>query len=570
MIKGFADLHNHQFAYLGFGGRAFHGRAFGPQAQALPWCDFFPPGFPPGTPGRIPVHGPGGMGDVIGNTLKSSYGSSILGHKVGGYPQFDGWPRWDSISHQAVFEDWLWRAVYGGLRLMVVLAVNSEFMCGLANRSLSCNDMEAVDRQLAAAKEMEAYVDQKHGGPGKGWYRIVYTPRQAREVIEAGKLAVVLGIEVDYLFNCRTEGALTEDQLRQQLDKYFGLGVRHIFPIHFSNNGFGGTAFQNPLQRGFVAENPTHLWNGTAAVFSPLHPLGMPVVSPLNPLGTLSAYAVQTEDGKPYGYEYRTGRRSVQGLTNLGKALIREMMARGMTFDVDHMSARSKADTLDICEAADYPVVSSHTGFVEICRGGKRHEGQLLPAEVERIRRLGGIVAIIAHQGTLEEIATWQGPGQTVIPHTCGNTSNTVVQAYLYAVSKMRGSPVALGTDFNGFAGLPGPRYGNEACPGGSKGASGAQLSYPFTAAATGRLMNQSAFNQRIFNFNDDGLAHVGMLPDLIADFQAMGLSQTEVDPLLNSAEGYVSLWEKAWRRSGRGSVALESASLLLLSDRGN
>jgi microsomal dipeptidase-like Zn-dependent dipeptidase len=119
---------------------------------------------------------------------------------------------------------------------------------------LSCNDMEAADRQLAAAKEMEAYIDRKSGGPGQGWYRIVYTPRQAREVIEAGKLAVVLGIEVDYLFNCRKEGDLTEDQLRQQLDKYYALGVRHIFPIHFANNGFGGTGFQNSAERAVDSE----------------------------------------------------------------------------------------------------------------------------------------------------------------------------------------------------------------------------------------------------------------------------------------------------------------------------
>jgi microsomal dipeptidase-like Zn-dependent dipeptidase len=401
---------------------------------------------------------------------------------------------------------------------------------------------------------MEAHVDQKWGGPGKGWYRIVRSPREAREVINQGKLAVVLGIEVDYLFNCRTAGALSADQLRQQLDKYYALGVRHLFPIHFADNGFGGTAFQNATERGYVAEYPAHPYNSSNTI-----------ASPLNPVPTLGFYPVWTEDASAFGYEYRTGRRNVRGLTNLGKTLIREMIARGMTFDVDHMSARSKADTLAICEAADYPVLSGHTGFVEICRGGKRHEGQLLPEEVERIRKLGGMVAIIAHQGTQEEIITWQGPGQPVIPHTCGNTSNTVVQAYLYAVSKMQGSPVAFGTDLNGFAGLPGPRYGREACPGGRTAEPAGQVSYPFTAAASGRSMNRSVVGQKTFDFNVEGLAHVGMLPDLIADFEAMGLRQADLDPLLNSADGYVTMWEKAWRRAGRSSGALESISLLLL-----
>ena len=134
---GFADIHNHQFSYLGFGGKIFHGRAFGEISQALPHCDV--------------DHGPGGVGDIMGNVLKGTYSGYSPGHLVGGYPQFDGWPRWDSVSHQAVYEDWLYRAVQGGLRLMVMFAVNNEYMCGKANTSLSCNDMEAVDRQLAAA-----------------------------------------------------------------------------------------------------------------------------------------------------------------------------------------------------------------------------------------------------------------------------------------------------------------------------------------------------------------------------------------------------------------------------------
>src|ERR1700730_2192576 len=341
MAKGLADIHNHQFANLGFGGLSFHGRAFGELEQALPWC--------------TPAHGAGGVGDLIGNLMKSIYGSPSLGHSVGGYPDFDGWPRWDSVTHQSVYEDWLYLAVQGGLRLMVMLAVNNQFLCGMSRSVLSCNDMEAVDRQIAGAKEMEAHIDEKSNGPGRGWYRIVYTPYEARQVIEEGKLAVVLGIEVDYLFNCHSEGELTEDALRQQLDKYYALGVRHIFPIHFGDNGFGGTAFQNQLQLGFDLQNP-----GLSA------PGG-----PLNPAGTLGAYAVSVEDGRAAGYESRVGRRNVRGLTSLGKTLIREMIARGMIIDVDHMSARSKADVFVICEAAHYPVVSGHAGFVEISHGTK-------------------------------------------------------------------------------------------------------------------------------------------------------------------------------------------------------
>jgi microsomal dipeptidase-like Zn-dependent dipeptidase len=531
-VTGFADIHTHQFAYLGFGGLAFHGRAFGELSEALPWCDYLPGTVPP-----FPRHGPGGSLDFIGNLLKSLYGSSIAGHRVGGYPAFDGWPRWDSVTHQSMYEDWLYRGLEGGLRLIVVLAVNSEFLCSRVYRTLCCNDMEAVDRQLAAAREMEAYIDDKNGGPGRGWYRIVSSPAEARATITAGKLAVILGIEVDYLFGSQAD--LTADHVRRELDKYFELGVRHIFPIHFGDNAFGGTAFQNGL-----------VWDAG-------HPSG-----PVNPPPTVPAYVINTEDASSAGYEYRTGRRNIRGLTELGRLLIAEMIARGMIIDVDHMSARCKADVFDMCEATNYPVVSSHAGFVEICRGDKRHEGQLLPEEVERIRKLGGMIAPIVHQGDLDQIAAWEGPGQTFVPHTCGNTSNTVIQAYQYAVSKMHGAAVALGSDFNGFAGLPGPRFGPDACPGGLGDPPPSNpLVYPFKAAATGAELERSVVADRVFDINVDGLAHIGMLPDLVGEFEAQGLRPDELRPLLRSAEGYVRVWELALRR-GLGSAA--QLSLLL------
>src|SRR5690349_11149284 len=113
MPNGFADLHNHQMGQLAFGGRVIWGGAYGDEATELTWCR--------------DAHGLGGAGDIVGNVVRVMYGSpvgAILGHKEGGYPQFDGWPRWDSVTHQSVFEDWLKRAVDGGLRLMVMLAVN--------------------------------------------------------------------------------------------------------------------------------------------------------------------------------------------------------------------------------------------------------------------------------------------------------------------------------------------------------------------------------------------------------------------------------------------------------------
>jgi hypothetical protein len=100
MVQGFADIHNHQFAYLGFGGLAFHGEAYGEIHKALSWCDYVQDSFPP-----IAIHGPAGTLDFIGNMIKGIYsGNFAPGHHVGGDPAFDGWPRWDSVTHQSVYE----------------------------------------------------------------------------------------------------------------------------------------------------------------------------------------------------------------------------------------------------------------------------------------------------------------------------------------------------------------------------------------------------------------------------------------------------------------------------------
>jgi microsomal dipeptidase-like Zn-dependent dipeptidase len=525
MVMGFADLHNHQFAEWAFGGKLFWGQAYGPPKEVLGWC--------------TPAHGVAGMGDVLTDIMRAALmGRSFLGHLEGGWPQFDGWPRWDSMSHQTVHEDWLKRAVDGGLRLMVMLAVNSEHVANNVERrpGRSKNDMEAVDLQLQAARDMEAYVDHKHRGPGTGWYRIVETPQQAASVMNEGKLAVVLGIEVDYLFNAYSHGNLSEAAMVAELNKYYGLGVRHIFPIHFDNNGFGGASFDKaPLQNGQLERLQAARSGGELSkLFSP--------------------YPFVTEDGSSHGYTARDGRVNTLGLTDLERALIHEAMTRGMIIEVDHMSRKSRTEVLDICEKANYPVCSGHTGFVDISFGEKRHEGNLTGDEVDRIRDLGGLVSVIPLQGHLDQIDTFRN-GSTTVEHIIGATSNTLVQAYLYAVTKMQGYPVALGTDFNGFAGVPRPRFPTDrewlegAVDADRNGPQSTNpVIYPFPNPVTGAPMPAQETGRRTWDINTDGLAHVGLLPDLIADFRAQGLTDADLAPLLGSADGYVRMWEKACR----------------------
>jgi microsomal dipeptidase-like Zn-dependent dipeptidase len=557
-IWGYADLHNHQFANLGFGGLMLSGKPFDPGGieMALPHCDF-----KNGNPTDW-IHGPGGIGDLIGVATEQG-----TGHLVGGYPEFDGWPRWNSTTHQQVYVDWLKRAKDGGLRLMVMLSVNNEVLCSLVKRApgRGCGDMEAVDLQLAGAKALEAYVDQLSGGPGRGWYRIVRSPQEARDAIAKGQLAVVLGIEVDNLFGCRVGASCDDAYLRGQLQKYYELGVRHAFPIHLTNNAFGGAAvyddtfnWLNAVLTGSFFEVEGCTSRGVQFKFSKssmaIDAFGILFKNTYSKLPALPTYPNQ-------------GQCNTRGLTDRGKFLVREMMKRHMVIDVDHMSGKAFEDTLNIAEEPQnrYPLASGHTGIMEVSVGNKRSEYQKNLNQIGRIRNLGGLVAIIPHQGETagssptDGIASWPNPA---VRNDCSNSSKTFAQAYQFAVMAMGGrteAAVAFGTDFNGLAKEPGPRFGDpqlgiEACPGGIAAEKSAQLDmsisrpvdYPFTLPGMPTLPKLQSRN-KVFDINRDGLAHIGLLPDFIQDLRRIRLTDEELSPLFRSAEAYITMWEKTY-----------------------
>ena len=47
------------------------------------------------------------------------------------------------------------------------------------------------------------------------------------------------------------------------------------------------------------------------------------------------------------------------------------------------------------------------------------------------------------------------------------------------------------------------------------------------------------------FDFNIDGLAHYGLLPDFIQDLKNIGLTYSALTPLMNSAGGFINMWKK-------------------------
>jgi microsomal dipeptidase-like Zn-dependent dipeptidase len=243
------------------------------------------------------------------------------------------------------------------------------------------------------------------------------------------------------------------------------------------------------------------------------------------------------------------------------------MMDKGMLVDMEHMSDRSVDQTLVIAEQRGAPVMLSHAWFrdLKLPRHAVRHsrlpdklwneqkaEMHRSADTLRRVSALGGVVGVITNQGMVAVPATEPQP----VANDCDTSAKSFAQAYLYAVAHM-GTGVGLGTDFNGLDGQAAPRFGPDACGGkdvepatqtvqARRQIEEAECVQYENATINGVRLDRSVAGHRVFDFNCDGLAQYGMLPDLIADLRAVGVPAEKLDVLFHSAEAYVEMWEKA------------------------
>ena len=103
------------------------------------------------------------------------------------------------------------------------------------------------------------------------------------------------------------------------------------------------------------------------------------------------------------------------------------------------------------------------------------------------------------------------------VPFDCGNSDESWAQVYLYATDHMNGGAVGIGSDFNGLAGEPAPRFGPDACDGDRSDPynPAAGISYPLTPFGGGAPFGQLHIGTRTFDYNNDGLANIGLYPGL-------------------------------------------------------
>lgn len=179
--------------------------------------------------------------------VKGSFTAAVgaLGGDMGDHKSHMG-PLHDSNSHARYSTEWIKAAAQDSgdakLKLMVAFAVESEAMCeqlyyankgngGPGGDGYACSHgdtVKSMDRQIDALKDWAK--------ANASWMEIAYSAADARRIINAGKLAIVLGVESDYAFGAEDR---TFDPVNR-LNHYYDSGVRTFYLAHKVSSRLAG------------------------------------------------------------------------------------------------------------------------------------------------------------------------------------------------------------------------------------------------------------------------------------------------------------------------------------------
>ncbi|WP_182524899.1 hypothetical protein [Nocardioides dongkuii] len=508
-VRGYVDAHTHGMAFEFLGGGAHCGKPWDRYGVAYALVD-------------CPDHTTtGGYGALLESLL-----SGEANHDPVGWPTFKDWPAPESLTHEGTYYRWLERAWRGGQRIFVNLLVENNQLCMLypVKKSLeyaACDDMVSVRRQARDMYEMQDYIDAQFGGPGKGFYRIVTSPWQARRVVNAGKMAVVMGIETSVPFGCTVKLDVPQcstAEIDRQLDAVHKMGVRQMELVNKFDNALSGVAgdtgaigpvvnLGNFLETGSFwdmkhcepADGESHDNNQAAipdisagqqdALFGAVGQL-------VDSLGLLPDLALPLYPPPDHC--------NSRGLTTLGEHTIKALAKRHMLFDPDHMSVKARRSSMDTIEELDYSgVLSSHSWST--------------PDTYPRIYRSGGFIAPYAGDST-GFVGKWR--------------------RHVGWADKRYYWGLGFGADINGLGAQGDPRGADVRNP----------VRYPFRGLGGVRVQKQRA-GQRVYDINVDGVAQYGLYPDWVEDLRqvAGGADGADiVDDMARGAEAYLQTWERA------------------------
>jgi hypothetical protein len=187
------------------------------------------------------------------------------------------------------------------------------------------------------------------------------------------------------------------------------------------------------------------------------------------------------------------------------------------------------------------------------------------------LRRVGGVVGPFV---TEDRISSRWDPAvpeeREPLDHDCAMSSKSFAYSFHFALQQVGGG-VGMATDLTFIPGTA-PRFGKEACwayrlakkPEEERRGSNAgqynlegqrdgvlyenRLPAKGVHVAPNVPLKPYVLGPRVFDFNVDGLAHFGLIPDLLQDLKNLHMPTQDFEAMFSSAEGYLRMWEKTRR----------------------
>jgi microsomal dipeptidase-like Zn-dependent dipeptidase len=493
---------------------------------------------------------------------------------------------------------------------MVALATDdmgAEYLTGYVKKGHVelVSERTSLEAQLAG---MQALANEN-----SRWMQIAHTAAEARDIIRHNKLAVIPGVEVDQLGSYGFPSPTAEVQYLWGLgvravtpihavDNSIGgpavLNAAYNWLNDLLNRGqIDATVHElgsdGPIKQKFFQIDEekctgTEDERGECVMYK----LGVLEfrVAIMRPIFAFFRRAPWIDPTIQHSFDTKRGQTNQQGLTPTGQSYIAALMDRGMILDTAHMSDKSvegtyqairdrllqrRADcsgfSFDLsspspCDEDAYPAIVSHAHFrAQAIYDAQEPIPDFLPSEydignrhLETMRRVGGVVGPFVTESRIDRSNI---PG---IADDCGMSSKNFAFSFHFALSKL-GANVGMATDFT-FIPLMAPRFGKHACEGFKpfrKGSlersahharyNAAAQKFPVVygnASGSPDALSPYKMGTHTYDFNRDGLAHYGLVPDMLQDLRNLGLPRDDFQALYPSAEAYLKMWEKAERLS--------------------
>lgn len=563
-LKGWVDLHTHPMANLAFGGKLLHGApsigSLMPSVQmpSDPNCRFDQRAT--SIAEALSQDGPtrgdaiqSQCGDFGRNALikvvEAVNGAQTAPAGADGFPAFTYWPRWNDITHQKMWIDWIRRSWQYGQRVMVALSQNNRVIGDLVTAGGAGPVTGVTDDKASSALQIEEI--KRLVADNSSFMAVASTPDELRGIIESGRLAVVLGVELDKIGNFNP--GVTQQTIDDEIAALYASGVRYVLPLHLTDNVFGDAAvYQDFYNFANLSENGAWFSVGCAArsdevgfkaaslggIFNPFLPPGAPPF-PSYPSCLFQRNGMIEFDG-------HVNTRTANGLTNLGDFAIATMMKRGMIVDIDHMSDRAANRTLARAAAVPgggYPLTSGHSGIRGRNSPNLNAENARTTTQLARIACLGGMFGLGTDSARAVDWTAQYARGYEVMR-----------RAFAPGGLCPQGDPlgagfVGLGTDANSLVKTPQPtmpfRFTDIYNP-----------NNPINAGVP--ALGFSSQGSKTWNYNFDGVAHYGMFTDFLRDVRTLPANATMTgrqiidDQMMYGADYFYRMWLKAETQKSR------------------